>query len=82
MTGDGTHRQLAAVLNADVVDYTRQMANDEIGTLERIRALRKDAEARCADHEGRIVDAVGDNFMAEFASVVNATHFAVETDCV
>jgi TolB-like protein len=54
------------------------MARDEAGTLARIRAVRKDAEARTAHHQGRIVDNVGDNFMAEFASVVNATHFAVE----
>jgi adenylate cyclase len=72
-----TRRRLAAILCADVVDYTRHTARDERGTLERIRALREAAQGLAVEHDGRIVDAVGDNFMAEFASVVNATEFAI-----
>jgi adenylate cyclase len=70
-------RRLAAILCADVVDYTKHTTRDERGTLERVRALREAARTLAAEHDGRIVDAVGDNFMAEFASVVNATLFAM-----
>lgn len=35
-------RRLAAVLAADVVGYGRLMGEDEAGTLERLKALRKD----------------------------------------
>jgi TolB-like protein/Flp pilus assembly protein TadD len=72
-----TRRRLAAILSADVVGYTKHMARDERGTLERLRTLREAAHSLAVAHDGRIVDAVGDNFMAEFASVVNATLFAM-----
>lgn len=78
MTGATTRRRLAAILCADVVGYTRHTTRDERGTIERVRALRETAHALAERHEGRIVDAVGDNFMAEFASVVNASEFAIE----
>jgi adenylate cyclase len=71
-------RRLAAILCADVVDYTKHTTRDERGTLERVRALRETARSLADEHDGRIVDAVGDNFMAEFASVVNATLFAMD----
>ena len=70
-------RRLAAILCADVVDYTKHTTRDERGTLDRVRALREAARSLAAEHDGRIVDAVGDNFMAEFASVVNAALFAM-----
>ena len=34
-------RKLAAILAADVVGYTRLMAADEAGTLERLTGLRE-----------------------------------------
>jgi len=73
-----TRRRLAAILCADVVDYTKHTSRDERGTIDRVRALRESAHALAKEHDGRIVDAVGDNFMAEFASVVNATGFAMD----
>jgi adenylate cyclase len=77
VSGDTTRRRLAAILSADVVDYTKHTARDERGTIDRVRSLREAAHQIAAEHDGRIVDAVGDNFMAEFASVVNAVHFAM-----
>ena len=74
-----SRRHLAAILCADVVGYTSHTTRDEQGTLERVRALRETAHDLAAEHEGRIVDAVGDSFMAEFASVLSAAHFAMST---
>ena len=34
-------RRLAAIMSADVVGYTRLMAADEAGTLERLKAVRR-----------------------------------------
>jgi adenylate cyclase len=34
-------RKLSAILAADVVGYSRLMGDDEVGTLERLKALRK-----------------------------------------
>ncbi len=33
MAGDGIQRRLAAILSVDVVEYSRLMAEDEVGTL-------------------------------------------------
>ena len=66
-------RRLAAILAADVVGYTRLMGADEAGTLERLKAHRKDFVApKIAEHKGRIVKLMGDGLLAEFASVVDA----------
>ena len=77
MSGARTRRRLAAILCADVVGYTKHTTRDEQGTIEKLRTLREAVDSLARDHDGRIVDAVGDNFMAEFASVVNATLFAM-----
>ena len=36
------HRRLTAILAADVVGYSRLMGEDETGTLERLKSLRKE----------------------------------------
>jgi class 3 adenylate cyclase len=47
-------RRLAAILAADVVGYSRLMEHDEVGTLARLKTLRKElAEPLLADHRGR-----------------------------
>jgi len=72
-------RRLAAILAADVVGYTRLMRKDEAGTLERLKALRKDlVQPSIAKHKGRIVKLMGDGLLAEFPSVVEAVACAVE----
>ena len=71
-------RRLAAVLAADMVGYSRLMANDESGTLARLNALRRDVIAPVvAENHGRIVKLMGDGILAEFASVVDAVTAAV-----
>ena len=37
-----TERKLAAILAADVAGYSRLMGTDEEGTLERLKALRRE----------------------------------------
>ncbi len=78
MDSDANERRLAAILSADVVGYSRLMTLDEAGTVERVTALRETAAAAIRRHNGRLVDAVGDNLLADFASVVEAVACAVE----
>ena len=74
-----TTRRLAAILAADVVGYSRLMGADEEGTLERLKALRRELlDPKIADHHGRIVKITGDGLLVEFASVVDAVRSAVE----
>jgi TolB-like protein/class 3 adenylate cyclase len=71
-------RRLAAILAADVAGYSRLMGADEEGTLERLKALRRELlDPRIAEHHGRIVKTTGDGLLVEFASVVDAVRCAV-----
>ena len=70
MTGQ---RRLAAILVADVVGYSKLVGSDEAGTLARLQALRRDIiDPAIARHSGRLFKAVGDGFLVEFASAVQA----------
>src|SRR5437660_3363958 len=72
-------RRLAAILAADVAGYSRLMGADEEGTLERLKALRREfVDPKIAEHHGRIVKTTGDGMLVEFASVVDAVRCAVE----
>jgi adenylate cyclase len=72
-------RRLAAILAADVAGYSRLMGADEEGTLERLKALRRELlDPKIAEHRGRIVKTTGDGLLVEFASVVDAVRCAVD----
>jgi adenylate cyclase len=71
-------RRLAAILAADVAGYSRLMGADEEGTLERLKALRRELlDPEIAEHHGRVVKTTGDGMLVEFASVVDAVRCAV-----
>ena len=78
MAAERVERRLAAVLAADMVGYSRLMERDEQGTLERLKAHRRElVEPLVAAHRGRIVKLMGDGALVEFASVVDAVACAV-----
>jgi adenylate cyclase len=70
-------RRLAAILSADAVGYSRLMAVDDVATLRTLEAHRNAIAALVRQHDGRVVDAVGDNLLAEFRSVVDAVSSAM-----
>ena len=71
-------RRLAAILAADVAGYSRLMGADEEGTLERLKALRRELlDPKIAEHRGRLVKTTGDGLLVEFASIVDAVRCAV-----
>ena len=70
-------RRLAAILVADVVGYSKLVGSDEAGTLAKLQALRSNViEPAIAKHAGRLFKAVGDGFLVEFASAVQAVEAA------
>ena len=72
-------RRLTAILAADVVGYSRLMGLDEAGTLSALKAHRREmADAKIAEHQGRIVKLTGDGMLVEFPSVVNAVACAAD----
>jgi adenylate cyclase len=66
-------RRLAAILVADVVGYSKRMGGDEAGTLTQLQTLRTEIiEPQIAKHAGRLFKSVGDGFLIEFSSAVQA----------
>jgi adenylate cyclase len=78
MTTQEVKRKLAAILSADVKGYSRLMEEDEKRTFYTLNAYREVIANLIQQHHGRVVDATGDNLMAEFASVVDAVQCAVK----
>ncbi len=78
MTTQEVKRKLAAILSADVKGYSRLMGEDEVGTICTLSSYKKVMARLIQHHHGRVVDAPGDNVLAEFASVVDAVRCAVE----
>jgi adenylate cyclase len=72
MTQEGFKRKLTAILSADVEGYSRLMGDDEEYTIRTLKDYRDTMKVLIEQHRGRIVDATGDNLLAEFASVVDA----------
>jgi adenylate cyclase len=78
MNTHGFKRRLTAILSADVVGYSRLMREDEDATIRAIKLFRGAITKLIQDFRGRVVDAPGDNILAEFTSVVDAVNCAVE----
>ena len=71
-------RKLAAIIAADVVGYSRLMAEDEAGTLAALREHRQSLfDPETAKRGGRIVKLMGDGTLVEFPSVVDAVETAL-----
>jgi adenylate cyclase len=78
MTTQDIKRKLTAILSADVKGYSRLMSENEIETTRTLNIYREVMTNLIKQHHGRVVDSVGDNLLAEFASVVDAVQCAVE----
>src|SRR4249919_336158 len=74
----GMERKLAAIFSTDVAGYSRLMGDDEEATIRTLTAYRALISSLIQHYRGRVVDAPGDNLLAEFASVVDALRCAVE----
>lgn len=65
-------RRLAAILAADVADYGALVQSDEMNAVRTVRGHISAFEPQIALHHGRMVKTMGDGFLAEFGSVVDA----------
>ena len=78
MTTQEVKRKLVAILSADVKGYSHLMGEDEKGTVRTLNTYKEVMTGLIHHHHGRVVDAPGDNVLAEFSSVVDAVECAVE----
>jgi TolB-like protein/Tfp pilus assembly protein PilF len=66
------------VLVADVAGYSRLMAEDQDATVRTVTAYREEVELLVRQHQGRLVDFTGDEFLAEFPTALESVRCAVE----
>lgn len=74
----GLKRRLAAIVFADVVNYSRMMGEDEVGTTLAVRARLEKFTALAQSHSGEVINTAGDGIFLLFNSAVDAVTFAVE----
>ena len=71
-------RRLVTIVAADIAGYSRLVGMDEEGTIARLKRHRRELiEPTVAEHNGRLIKWMGDGFLAEFASPVEAVRCAV-----
>ena len=71
-------RRLSAIMAADIAGYSRLMGADEQRTPAALRAFRKDQfPAHLSAHRGTLIKSMGDGWIVEFGSVVDAINCAV-----
>lgn len=79
MADQNVTRKLAAILAADVAGYSRLMGEDAGGTLVALRQLRRELlEPLVSNHRGVVIKRMGDGWLIEFGSVVDAVTCAIE----
>ncbi len=79
MAEERVQRRLAAIFAADLVGYSRLMGQDEAGTRARFNAQLDEVVRPAIDqHRGRLFKTMGDGFLVEFFSVVDAVQCAFD----
>jgi TolB-like protein/class 3 adenylate cyclase len=78
MTEERARRKLSGILSADAVGYSHLMQEDEATTIRTLENSKTLMSTLIQQFKGRVVDAPGDNLLAEFGSVVDAAECAVK----
>lgn len=72
------NRRLVAILSADIVGYSGLMETDQEGTVAALTTLRSEVLRPAVDqHGGTVVKSMGDGWLVEFNSTVDAVICAV-----
>jgi len=82
MAEEGFKRKLTATLSADVEGYSRLMGDDEEATVRTLTSYREVMTTLIKQHNGRVIDSLGDNLLAEFVSIVDAVQSALSQNSV
>ncbi len=77
MSEPDRQRKLSAVMFTDIVGYSKMMEQDESATLSYLKFHKLLIYLEVEKHAGSVVKTVGDAFLADFPSAVNAVKCAV-----
>jgi class 3 adenylate cyclase len=69
-------QRLAAIMFTDIVGFSRQMGSDEARTLQLLETHNQLIHQLVTDHHGKVIKTVGDGFLVDFPSAVNAVQCA------
>src|SRR5215475_12692878 len=69
-------RRLAAIMFTDIVGFSRQMGADEARMLRLLEVHHQLVQQAVADYHGQVIKTMGDGFLVDFPSVVNAVQCA------
>src|SRR2546425_5976827 len=69
-------RRLAAIMFTDIVGFSRQMGTNEARTLRLLETHNQIVRQAVAEHHGTVIKIMGDAFLVDFPSVVNAVQCA------
>jgi adenylate cyclase len=71
------HRQLAAIMFADIVGFTALMAENESNALQLLKKFRKTLRRAIHRSNGEWLETAGDDVLARFGSAVDAVNCAL-----
>ncbi len=74
--GPAETRKLAAIMFTDIVGFSRQMGADETRTLRLLTVHNQIIRQAATAHNGAVIKTIGDAFLVDFHSVVNAVQCA------
>ena len=75
----GDRRRLIALVHMDMVAFSRLMSLDDVGTLGRLQALRRDViYPAIGEYGGRLVNTGGDSLLLAFDSVEGAVRYSLK----
>lgn len=77
MVDEQVQRKLSAIMFTDIVGYSKMMGEDEAGTMAFLKFHNGILNEEIQKNDGRVIKTVGDAFLADFNSAVNAVRCAV-----
>lgn len=71
-------RKLTAIMFTDIKGFSKKMAKNETSAFELLKTHDALLRVLAAKFDGRVIKSIGDSFMIDFASAVNAVRCAIE----